>query len=423
MSRISPWAIHRMLEGAVQDVDLRGAARNAGERLGAARRVAKYNKLVDERNQLADKAWKMALQIQEELGRHAAIKKEATRITQEAKAGLSKVYEITATRTGQQLNVFAKADVDAADENSDRRNGWGDHRTFGSLFAYVVGRMPVGMPHFNGIELAGYDNSFDGWRRAGVIWTWAMATSVQRATTHPIMAGRMTPAFSHLLEMSKGDGRHQSALSYFAMAMSHYSMGAASKAQEDWNVARLFFEMARNAVYENDHAIIPSSWNNPGLVHEDPMLYLLGCAGGNAGDESLFIDRDTAERIKAALEECARCAYGATFIGSINEARIAEASHFGVSLSGNDTPPAGSSINALPKVFGSNSDSRVRQTIPMRRSIIEGMEGVVRRAAGHFPKGEESYYEGLLKKAYEAWQEQVGEDDRPQAESSLITTM
>src|SRR5690606_7569954 len=129
-----------------------------------------------------------------------------------------------------------------------------------------------------------------------------------------------------------------------------------------------------------------------------------------------------AERIKAALEESARRAYNATLLESLNEARISEASHFGVSLAGDDIA-GGSSINALPKIFGGSRNSSERQATAMRRSIIEGMEGIVRRSAGHFPKGKEADYEGFLNKDYEDWKNQLGDEDRPQAESSLITTM
>ncbi|MCC1496734.1 hypothetical protein [Alcanivorax sp. 1008] len=421
MARINPWVIHRAIESLVPDVDFRQAARDAGARVAEDLRVAKHNKLVDQRNKLANKAWDLAVEAQEEANRGHALQREATKILSATKAGLSRVAPLIESRKNEALDLYATADMDAGSEGTTRKSKRGGHLAFDSLFHVIRRTLPRGLPQFDGIELVGYDNSYLGWSRASILWMWAMAPSIHRATLHPVMAARMAPVMAALLDMERESGNYRKEIAYMSSAMTHYAIGPASKHREDWNVARCFFEMAKNAQYETDESVIPSGWVQPGLVNEDPLIYLTAMINTTADAEPLFFEKETAINARKALSVAGERAHGKCAMTSVYEVKVDELKQYenGVSVWQIGNIRNSGAIARLPLLYR-DQDPLPAEHVPLRRSIVGGMHGEVMMLAGRWPDGSRDANDKSQKTVYEMWLKENDVSEELKADSLLL---
>lgn len=407
MARINPWAIHRAMESAIPDVDLREIARNAGKQVARNREIAKHNKLVHQSNEMADRAWELAKEVQKEFEKASSLHQDAALFTKKAMARLEGIGQFIEKRMIQHLDTMITADKTAADpKNKDNLLKSGAHGTFSSLFYRSVEQLPVGMPIFDGLELAGYDETQMGWRRASILWVWSVAIVMQRVTTHPIMPARLQPVLKTLIEMTKDDPACRPALAYTSIAMAHYTLGPASEHYEDWNVARCFYEMAKNAKYKSDADIIPFEWVNWRSVNEDPLAYVIGDGGDTDNVESIFIAKEESREIRRILDAACQMTYGMSSIAFLNEARLAERGHY---ANGSPRIDMGErvtemgSICKFPDLYaGEIPDPLI---IPMRASILMGMKRIIGVVALIEGKDKEQTQKNkeLLNTIYERW--------------------
>lgn len=379
MARINPWAIHRAMESAIPDVDLREIARNAGKQVARNREVAKHNKLVRQSNEMADRARALAKEVQEEYEKASSLHQDAALFTKKAMTRLEDISQFIEKRMIQHLNTMITADKTAADpKNKDNLLKSGAHGTFSSLFFRAAEQSPVGMPIFNGLELAGYDETQLGWRRASILWVWSVAVVMQRVTTHPIMPARLQPVLSTLVEMTKADPSCRPALAYTSIAMAHYTLGPASEHYEDWNVARCFYEMAKNAKYKSDADVIPYEWVSWRSVNEDPLAYVIGDGGDTDNIDSIFIAKEESREIRRVLDDACQKTYGMSSIAFLNEARLAERGHY---ANGSPRIDMGERVTELgsicqfPDLYAGNIPDPL--IIPMRASILMGMKRII----------------------------------------------
>lgn len=411
MARINPWAIHRALGSAIPEVDLREIARNAGKEVARNRErnreIDRYNKLVRQSKEMTDRAWNLAKEVQKEYEKASSLHQDAALFTKKAMTRLEGIGQLIEKRMIQHLNTMITADKTAADpKNKDNLLKSGAHGTFSNLFFRAAEQSPVGMPLFNGLELAGYDETKLGWRRASILWVWSVAIVMQRVTTHPIMPARLQPVLNTLIEMTKADPSCRPALAYTSIAMAHYTLGPASEHYEDWNIARCFYEMAKNARYKSDTDVIPYEWANWRSVNEDPLAYVIGDGGDADNVDSIFIAKEQSREIRRILDDACQKTYGMSSVAFLNEARLAERGHY---ANGSPRSDMGERVTELgfichfPDLYAGNIPDPLR--IPMRASILMGMKRIIGifALAESEDKKQNKENKELLNKIYENW--------------------